>query len=72
MKKSFKIYAIIWAIAIITFNMISFIAPTEKIGSFWVGYRECKIKCVSRKERTYALSFYEEEQYWTIVNKVDK
>ncbi len=38
MKKSFKIYAITWTLAIITFNIISFITPTDKIGSFWVGY----------------------------------
>lgn len=38
MKKSFKLYAVIWAISIVAFNIISFIAPTIKIGSFWIGY----------------------------------
>ena len=38
MKKSFKIYAIIWVLAIIVFNIISFITPITKTGSFWVGY----------------------------------
>lgn len=38
MKKNFKFYAIIWAISIIVFNAIAFVAPTEKEGSFWVGY----------------------------------
>ena len=38
MKKNFKVYAMIWGIAIIAFNIISFITPTDKTGSFWVGY----------------------------------
>ena len=38
MNKNFKIYAIIWVIAIITFNIIAFITPTIKASSFWVGY----------------------------------
>lgn len=38
MKKNFKIYAIIWILAIVVFNIISFITPTDKTGSFWVGY----------------------------------
>lgn len=38
MKKSFKLYAMIWTISIVAFNIISFIAPTIKTGSFWVGY----------------------------------
>lgn len=38
MNKSFKTYAIIWALAMITFNIIAFVTPTDKIGSFWVGY----------------------------------
>lgn len=44
MKKQFKNYAIIWAIALIVFNAIVFIAPnsSEKYskfgGAFWAGY----------------------------------
>ena len=38
MKKSFKLYIIIWIISIVTFNIISFVVPTAQIGSFWVGY----------------------------------
>lgn len=38
MKKSFKLYIIIWTISIVTFNIISFVVPTAQRGSFWVGY----------------------------------
>lgn len=38
MKKSFKLYIIIWIISIATFNIILFVVPTAQIGSFWVGY----------------------------------
>ena len=44
MKKQFKNYAIIWAIALVVFNAIVFIAPnsSEKYskfgGAFWAGY----------------------------------
>lgn len=38
MKKNFKLYAVIWAISLVAFNIISFIAPSIKMGSFWVGY----------------------------------
>ena len=44
MKKQFKSYAIIWAIALVVFNAIVFIAPnsSEKYtkfgGAFWAGY----------------------------------
>ena len=44
MKKSFKIYSLIWAICFIVFNVITFVTPNEiggvsKFnGSFWVGY----------------------------------
>lgn len=44
MKKSFKIYAIIWAILFALFNAICFVTPGEAAGmskyggAFWVGY----------------------------------
>lgn len=38
MNKNFKTYAIIWAISLFAFNVISFVTPTDKIDSFWVGY----------------------------------
>ena len=44
MKKSFKIYSLIWAICLAVFNVITFATPNEiggvsKFnGSFWVGY----------------------------------
>lgn len=44
MKKSFKVYAIIWAILFALFNVICFVTPGEAAGmskyggAFWVGY----------------------------------
>ena len=44
MKKSFKIYALIWVISLAVFNVITFVTPNEIggvskfSGSFWVGY----------------------------------
>ncbi len=44
MKKYFKYYGICWAIALVVFNVITFVAANETIGltsvgsSFWVGY----------------------------------
>ena len=44
MKKTFKFYAIIWAISFALFNVVSFVAPDEVAGvskfdgAFWVGY----------------------------------
>lgn len=44
MKKYFKYYGICWAIALVVFNVITFVATNEIVGlssvgsSFWVGY----------------------------------
>ena len=44
MKKTFKFYAIIWAICLLLFNIIAFVTPNEIAGinkfdgAFWVGY----------------------------------
>ena len=44
MKKSFRIYSLIWAICLAVFNVITFVTPNEIggvskfSGSFWVGY----------------------------------
>ncbi len=44
MKKTFNFYAIIWAICLVLFNILSFITPNEIAGvskfagSFWIGY----------------------------------
>ncbi len=44
MKKSFKIYSLIWVICLAVFNIITFVTPNEIggvskfSGSFWVGY----------------------------------
>ncbi len=38
MKKNFKNYLIVWAVLVVIFNVICFLTPTEKNGSFWTGY----------------------------------
>jgi hypothetical protein len=38
MKKNFKFYAIIWAIMLALFNVIVFVVPVIKDGSFWAAY----------------------------------
>ena len=44
MKKTFNFYAVIWAICLVLFNIISFVTPNEIAGvskfdgSFWIGY----------------------------------
>lgn len=44
MKKYFKYYSICWAIALVVFNVITFVAANETVGlgfvssSFWIGY----------------------------------
>lgn len=44
MKKYFKYYGICWAIALVVFNVITFVAANETVGlgfvssSFWIGY----------------------------------
>lgn len=48
MDKKFKIYFPIWAILFAVFNIISFIIPSAKIGSFWVGYAFINIIIVAQ------------------------
>ena len=38
MKKTFKSYIGIWAICLLTFNIIAFIVPNEMKVNFWAGY----------------------------------
>lgn len=38
MKKNLTYYGIIWAIALIVFNIAVFVPPIERYGSFWTGY----------------------------------
>lgn len=44
MKKTFNFYAVIWAICLLLFNILSFVTPNEIAGvskfdgSFWIGY----------------------------------
>ena len=38
MKKNFKLYLVACAIVLALFNVISFVVPSEKTTSFWIGY----------------------------------
>lgn len=38
MKKSFKYYAAAWAVLFVMFNVVAFVVPIGRTGSFWVGY----------------------------------
>lgn len=38
MKKTFKSYIGVWAICLLTFNVIAFIVPNETKANFWAGY----------------------------------
>ena len=38
MKKTFKSYIGVWAICLLTFNVITFVIPNEMKANFWVGY----------------------------------
>lgn len=38
MKKTFKSYIGVWAICLLTFNVIAFIVPNEMKANFWAGY----------------------------------
>lgn len=38
MKKSFKSYIGVWAICLLTFNVIAFVVPNEMKANFWAGY----------------------------------
>ena len=65
MKKQFKSYAIIWAIALAVFNAIVFIAPnsSEKYskfgGAFWAGYALIMFAFIGQLAVTYI--FFKEE-----------
>lgn len=38
MKKTLKSYIGVWAICLLTFNIIAFVVPNEMKANFWVGY----------------------------------
>lgn len=38
MKKTFKSYIGVWAICLLTFNVIAFVVPNEMKANFWAGY----------------------------------
>ena len=38
MKKNFKLYTVAWVVALLLFNVVSFVAPLERTASFWIGY----------------------------------
>ncbi len=65
MKKQFKNYAIIWAIALVVFNAIVFITPngSEKYskfgGAFWAGYALIMLAFIGQLAVSYI--FFKEE-----------
>lgn len=65
MKKYFKYYGICWAIALVVFNVITFVAANETVGlvsvgsSFWVGYAFITIAFIGNL--ICSLLFFKEE-----------
>lgn len=65
MKKYFKYYGICWAIALVVFNVITFVAKNEMVGlssvgsSFWVGYAFVTIAFIGNL--ICSLLFFKEE-----------
>lgn len=65
MKKYFKYYGICWAIALVVFNVITFVVANETVGlasvspSFWVGYTFITIAFISNL--ICSLLFFKEE-----------
>lgn len=65
MKKYFKYYGICWAIALLVFNVITFVAANETVGlasvspSFWVGYTFITIAFIGNL--ICSLLFFKEE-----------
>lgn len=65
MKKYFKYYGICWAIALVVFNVITFVAANETVGlaavssSFWVGYAFITIAFIGNL--ICSLIFFKEE-----------
>lgn len=70
MKKYFKYYGICWAIALVVFNVITFVAANETVGlasvgsSFWVGYAFITIAFVGNL--ICSLLFFKEENKGTV------
>ncbi|MDE6470880.1 MAG: hypothetical protein K2L19_07685 [Eubacterium sp.] len=65
MKKYFKYYGICWAIALVVFNVITFVVTNEMVGlssvgsSFWVGYAFITIAFIGNL--ICSLLFFKEE-----------
>lgn len=65
MKKYFKYYGICWAIALVVFNVITFVVANETVGlasvspSFWVGYTFITIAFIGNL--ICSLLFFKEE-----------
>lgn len=65
MKKYFKYYGICWAIALVVFNVITFVVANETIGialagtSFWIGYAFITIAFIGNL--VCSLLFFKEE-----------
>lgn len=55
MKKNFRFYLVAWAIVLALFNVISFVVPTEKTTSFWIGYIFISLTFVGQLACTYTV-----------------
>lgn len=55
MKKNFRFYLVAWAIVLALFNVISFVVPTEKTTSFWIGYIFISLTFVGQIACTYTV-----------------
>lgn len=59
MKKTFKFYAVIWAICLVLFNVFAFITPNKIAGvskydgAFWIGYTFITISFIGQLVCTY-------------------
>ena len=58
MKKGFKYYGIVWLLAVVLFNVISFAIPSTIMigkfeGTYWVGYIFVMIACIGQAACSY-------------------
>ena len=70
MSKTFKIYAIVWAICFAMFNIITFVLPTSInafTGSFWIGYLFIDISFAGQLYCSY-IAFKDENLQKTFYN----
>ena len=55
MKNTFKLYAIVWSAILALFNVISFVIPSERNVSFWIGYGFISLALIGHIVVTYVI-----------------